>query len=102
MKLLGKGSTLAFRKNFKFLKYKHIIYHFKARDLEISLIYIHIYMYCFARYLDFLENANKTDCVKSLKVFIKSQNLNISQKYLHIRNFQITCFKTIYNMLIIF
>ena len=23
------------RKNFKLLKYEHIIYHFKARDLEI-------------------------------------------------------------------
>ena len=26
------------RKNFRLLKYKHIIYHFKARDLEIPLI----------------------------------------------------------------
>ena len=27
---------MALRKNFKLLKYEHIIYHFKARDLEIQ------------------------------------------------------------------
>ena len=31
-------SAMAPEKNFKRLKYKHIIYHFKAHDLEIPLI----------------------------------------------------------------
>ena len=31
---------MAPEKNFKLSKYEHIIYHFKAYDLEISLIYI--------------------------------------------------------------
>ena len=34
---------------FKLLKYEHITYHFKARDLEIPLIYF------FARYLNFAK-----------------------------------------------
>ena len=33
-------------------------------------------------------------------MFIKSRNLNISRKQLHIQNLQITCFKAIYNMFI--
>ena len=32
------GSGTALRKNFKLLKYERIIYHFKARGLEISNI----------------------------------------------------------------
>ena len=36
---------------------------------------------------------SKTDFAKFLKVFIKSRNLDISQKELHIRNLQIKCFK---------
>ena len=35
LQLLKNGLS---EKNFKLLKYKHIIYHFKARDLEIPLI----------------------------------------------------------------
>ena len=31
-------SLVGVRKNFKLLKYEHIINHFKARDLEIPLI----------------------------------------------------------------
>ena len=34
------GSRMAVRKKFKLKKYEHIIYHFKARDLEIPLIWI--------------------------------------------------------------
>ena len=33
-------SEMAVRKKFKLLKYEHINYHFKARDLEILLIQI--------------------------------------------------------------
>ena len=65
---------MAVRKNFKLSKYEHIIYHFKARDLEIPFIN------CFARYLNFAKMQAKTDFAKFLKVFIKSRNLNISQK----------------------
>ena len=32
------GHFWKFRKNFKLLEYQHIIYHFKARDLEIPNI----------------------------------------------------------------
>ena len=45
---------------------------------------------------------SKTDFSKFLKMFIKSRNLDISQKELHIRNFQITCFQAIYNMFMYF
>ena len=31
-------SAMAPEKNFRLLKYEHIIYHFKAHDLEIPLI----------------------------------------------------------------
>ena len=34
--MLHKSSSKAPEKNFKLLKYKHIIYSFEARDLEIS------------------------------------------------------------------
>ena len=34
----ANGSRAAVRKNFKLLKYEHVIYHFKARGLEISNI----------------------------------------------------------------
>ena len=34
------SSRTAVRKNFKLLKHERIIYHFKARDLEIPLILI--------------------------------------------------------------
>ena len=37
-KWLPNGSGMGVRKNFKLLKYEHIIYHFKARDLEIKLV----------------------------------------------------------------
>ena len=33
-------SAMAPEKNFKLLKYEHTVYHFKAHDLEIPLIYI--------------------------------------------------------------
>ena len=35
---LSKGSAIAPEKNFKILKYEHIIYHFKAHAQEIPLI----------------------------------------------------------------
>ena len=62
----------------------------EARGLEASNIYREIFK--------FRENMSKTDFAKFLKVFIKSRNLNISRKYLHIRNLQTTCLKVIYNM----
>ena len=34
---------------------------------------------CFAKYLNFAENMSKTDFGKLIKVFIKSQNLDILQ-----------------------
>ena len=37
-KWLHKGFRMAVRKSFKLLNYEHIIYHVKARDLEIPLI----------------------------------------------------------------
>ena len=51
---------MAVRKDFRLLKYEHIIYHFKARD--------------------FAKIRAKTDLAKFLKVFMKSRNLNIFQK----------------------
>ena len=42
-KVSRNDSTMAWDgcpKNFKLLKYEHIVYHFKARDLEILLILI--------------------------------------------------------------
>ena len=62
------GSRTTVRKNFKLLKYEHIIYHFESRGPEISNIYY------------FRENMSKTDFAKFLKVFIKSRNLIISRK----------------------
>ena len=35
---LRNGSGTAVQKNFKLIKYEHIIYHFEARGLEISNI----------------------------------------------------------------
>ena len=63
------------RKNFRLLKYEHIIYHVKARDLEISFN-----VNCFAKYLNFAKIQAKSDFAKFLKVFIKSRNLNILRK----------------------
>ena len=57
-------------KKFKLLKYEHVIYHFKARDLEIP----------FSEIFKFLETTSETSFAKFLKVFIKSRNLNISRK----------------------
>ena len=62
------------RKKSKLLKYEHIIYHFKARDLENSVNII------FSKIFKFRENTSKTNFAKFLKVLIKSQNLNISRK----------------------
>ena len=62
-------------KKFKLLKYEHIIYHFKARDLEIT-----VNINFFSEIFKFRKNASKTDFAKFLKVFIKSQNLNILRK----------------------
>ena len=61
---------MAVRKNFKLLKYEHIIYHFKARDPDINfklLKYEHIIYHFKARDLDklfreifkFRENTSK-------------------------------------------
>ena len=38
--LSRNDSAMTPEKFFKLLKYEHIIYHFKAHDLEIPLIYI--------------------------------------------------------------
>ena len=56
------------RKKFKLLKYKHIMFHFKACDLDIN---------CFERYLDFAKILVKTDFAKFLQVSIKSRNLKV-------------------------
>ena len=61
-----------FKKNFKLLKYEHIIHHFKAWRFRI-------YNY-FHEIFKFRENIRKTDFAKFLKLFIKSRNLNISRK----------------------
>ena len=54
----------------------------------------------FSEIFKFRENTSKTNFAKFLKVFMKSRNLDISRKELHIRNLQITCFKMTYNMFI--
>ena len=59
------------RKNSKLLKYEHIIYHFKASDLENSVN---------SKIFKFRENTSKTNFAKFLKVLLESQNLNISRK----------------------
>ena len=51
------GSGMAVRKNFKLLKYEHIIYHFKARGLEISNIYN--YFREILKFRDFYEHFKK-------------------------------------------
>ena len=61
-------------KNLKLLKYEHIIYQFKAHDLEIPQ---HKF---FCEIFKFLEIRAKTNFAKFLKVFIKSRKLNILQK----------------------
>ena len=48
------------RKKFKLLKYEQIIYHFKARDLEIPLILI------FSKILKFHKSMSKTNFAKFL------------------------------------
>ena len=55
------GSGMGVPKNFKLLKYEHVIYHFKAHDLEVSLIYF------FARYLNF----EKIQAKQILQNFLK-------------------------------
>ena len=55
----------------KFQTLKHIIYHVKARDLEIFSNKL-FHDTCILR-----ENTSKTDFAKFLKMFIKSQNLNV-------------------------
>ena len=55
--MLYKGS----RKHFKLLKYEHIIYYFKAHDLEII-------SKLFRKYLNFSEIWAKADFAKFLSV----------------------------------
>ena len=88
--MLRKGS----RKNFKLLKYEHIIHNYTSFQRTWSGDSVDIN--CFAKYLNFAEIWAKTDFAKFLKAFIKSRNLDISQKSLHMRDLQITCFKAIY------
>ena len=52
---LGSGCP----KKFSLLKYEHIIYHFKARDLEINF---------FSEIFKFHENTSKTNFAKFLSV----------------------------------
>ena len=68
---------MAVQKQFKLLKYVHIRYHFKASGDSVNIN-------CFARYLNFVKIRAKTYFAKFLKVFIKSRNLNILRKELHI------------------
>ena len=66
-------------KNFKFLKYEHIIYHFKARDLEIPFKF-------FREIFKFRENT------RIFKYFAKVIAYSKSPDYV--------LFKAIYNMFI--
>ena len=65
----------AVRKNFKLLKYEHIIYHFKENGLEISNVQ---YNY-FREIFKFRENMSENRVAKFLKVFIKWQNCVLSE-----------------------
>ena len=56
--MLRKGS----RKNFRLLKYEHIIYHFKARGDSVDINF-------FAKYLNFEEILAKTDFTKFSSVY---------------------------------
>ena len=76
-------------KNFKLLKFRHVVYHFKARDLDNQ-----IYSLSLKIIFKYRENMNNT----IHKAFLKSRNLIISQNKLHISNLQIRSFKMIYNL----
>ena len=85
---------LEVRKNFKLLEHKHTIYHFEAGDLEVPI------------YNLFHENSNFAVLQKHFRILqntlllLSLRNLNISQNKLYSWNYQITCFKIIYNMFI--
>ena len=89
------GHFWKFKKKFKLLEHKHIIYHFETGDLEIHNI-------CNL----FREKFKFRGFTKAFKNFAKyniglsSRNLNISRNKLNIWNLQITRFKTIYDMFV--
>ena len=80
---------LEVRKYFKLLEHKHIIYHFKARDLEIPPynLFRNICKFC-------------TKVFPNLAKFIIVDviNFSISRNKLYNCNHQITCFHIIHNM----
>ena len=88
------GFGMGIRKNFKLLKYEHIIYSFEARNLEIlnmGLLSRSILI------LRFYEHFKKFREICFARIFVKFKYL--VKKFI-LRDLQITCFKMICNTFI--
>ena len=65
------------RTNFKLLKFEHIIYSFKARNLEILICNYFLEIFKFRVFMNTLRSFSK------FVSLVFSRNLNISQKNLY-------------------
>ena len=74
MKWFSNGSGTALQKHFRLIKYEHIIYHFEARGLEISIYNYFREIFKFRHFMNTLRNFAKSVFVH---IFAK---LNISRK----------------------